>query len=194
MLYEIDEQFLEELQKAQEENLLPNADGMEKEEILDRIKRRSYVIANKQAELKAIADLEKEIRQKKQTINNTIDFLKSADEKDLAYLCGDDIDKAKKLTKGFLTFRKSTSVSIPDELEQVLADEDIRLEKIDEETGEVIDVTEDYFSVTVNRKINKTDLKNELKYNTVNAVTKDGEEYKITLEEKNSMSIPKVII
>lgn len=194
MLYEVDEDFLNELQKAEEENLLPSGDDITKEEVKERIKKRSYVIANKTAELDALANLEKEIKQKKNTIKNTIEFLKQADEKDIYFLYGDDIDKAKKETKGYLNFRKSVVTDIPQEVEELINQDKISgFEITDTETGEVT-FSNEYIDVKVNRKIKKEELKKVLGNSEVKAVTTDGSEYKIQLKENINIKVPNVII
>ena len=51
-IYEVDETFLEMLQEAQENNTLPCAEDTEdltKEEMLERVKKISYVIRNKKS-------------------------------------------------------------------------------------------------------------------------------------------------
>lgn len=194
MLYEVDEQFLEELKNAEEENLLPSGDYVTDEEVKERIKKRSYVIANKEAEITALVELATEIKQKVKTLNNSIKFLKQADEKDIYFLYGDDIDKAKKETKGYLNFRKSVVTDIPQEVEELINQDKISgFEITDIETGEVT-FSNEYIDVKVNRKIKKEELKKVLGNSEVKAVTTDGSEYNIQLKENINIKVPNVII
>ena len=196
-IYKVDDEFVEMLEEAQKNNTLPCAEDTEnctKDEMLEKAKKISYVIANKKIKLESLKTLKKEIQQQIDSVTNAIDFLTDLQKRNILAVYGDDIQTAKKETKGFLNFRKSASVNIPDEVEIALANGELKLEKIDAETGEIIDVTNDYVTEKIERKIKKSELSKELKNGTsISAITKDGET-KIDMEEKQSISIPKLII
>lgn len=196
-IYKVDDDFLEMLEEAQENNTLPCAEDTEnctKDEMLEKIKKISYVIANKKIKLESLKTLKKEIQQQIDSVTNAIDFLTDLQKRNILAVYSDDIQTAKKETKGFLNFRKSASVNIPDEVEIALANGELKLEKIDTETGEIIDITNDYVTEKTERKIKKAELSKELKNGTsISAITKDGET-KIDMVEKQSISIPKIII
>ena len=145
----------------------------------------------KKAELENIKNFEKEIDKKKKSIVKSIDFLTELERRNVLAVYGDDIETAKKETKGFLSFRKSTSVNIPD---GVKINGDLKLEILDEETGEIKDVTKDYITEKTEWKINKSELSKVLKSGaSISAITND-KELKIELEEKQNISIPKIIL
>lgn len=193
-IYKVDDDFLEMLEEAQENNTLPCAEDTEnctKDEMLEKTKKISYVIANKKIKLESLKTLKKEIQQQIDSVTNAIDFLTDLQKRNILAVYGDDIQTAKKQTKGFLNFRKSASVNIPDEVE---INGDLKLEIIDEETGEIVDVTKDYITKKTEWKINKIKLSNDLKSGAnISAITKDAE-LKIEMEEKQNISIPKIII
>lgn len=190
-IYKVDDEFLEMLEEAQESNIIPSAEDCTKEEMLEKARKISYVIANEKIKLESLKTLKKEIQQQIDSVTNAIDFLTDLQKRNVLAVYGDDIETAKKETKGFLNFRKSTSVNIPDEVE---INGDLKLEILDEETGEIIDVTKDYITEKTEWKINKSELSKVLKSGaSISAITND-KELKIELEEKQNISIPKVII
>lgn len=190
-IYKVDDEFLEMLEEAQESNIIPSAEDCTKDEMLEKAKKISYVIGNKKIKLESLKTLKKEIQQQIDSVTNAIDFLTDLQKRNILAVYGDDIQTAKKETKGFLNFRKSASVNIPDEVE---INGDLKLEKIDEETGEIVDVTKDYITEKTEWKINKAELSKTLKSGAnISAITKD-KELKIELEEKQNISIPKIII
>lgn len=192
-IYKVDDEFLEMLEEAQESNIIPSAEDCTKDEMLQKTKKISYVIANKKIKLESLKKLKKEIQQQIDSATNAIDFLTDLQKRNVLAVYGDDIQTAKKETKGFLNFRKSASVKIPDEVETSLINGDLKLEILDEETGEIVDVTKDYVTEKIERKINKSELAKTLKSGAnVSAITKDAE-LKIEMEEKQNISIPKII-
>ena len=193
-IYKVDDEFLEMLEEAQENNIIPSAEDCTKEEMLEKARKISYVIANKKIKLESLKSLKKEIQQQIDSVTNAIEFLTDLQKRNIFAVYGDDIQTAKKETKGFLNFRSSTSVNIPDAVEMALANDELKLEKIDAETGEIIDVTNDYVTEKTERKINKAELSKVLKSGaSISAITEDGE-IEIELSKKQSVSIPKIII
>lgn len=97
----------------------------------------------------------------------------------------------RKKTKGFLNFRKSKVVNTPNNIDEIISN-DFTIEVINQETGEIEDMTDTLSKKSVSLK--RMDIKDILNNNQEVIIRdKDGKEYTINLEEKINISTPKVI-
>ena len=199
-LYEINDEFVKKLEEQTEQgidNMEDFIDSFEQfklseKEFLEKTKNISYVIANKKAELEMIKNHKKDIIAKEKSLNNTIEYLSNLQERNITNYYDGNIELAKKKTKGFLNFRKSEVVNTPNNIDEIVSN-DFTIEVINQETGEIEDMTDTLSKTSVSLK--KIDIKDILKDKTSEVLIrdKDGKEYTINLEEKNNVSTPKVI-
>lgn len=199
-LYEVNDDFIKVLEEQVEQGIEEREtfiDSFEQfklseEEFLKKNKAISYVIANKKAELEIIVNHKKDILAKEKSLKNTIEYFSNLQERNIIDYYDGDIELAKKKTKGFLSFRKSQVVNTPNNLDEIISN-DFTIEVINQETGEIEDMTDALSKTSVS--IKKMDIKDILKDKTSEVVIrdKDGKEYTINLEEKINVSTPKVI-
>lgn len=199
-LYEVNDEFIKTLEEQTEQgidNMEDFIDSFEQfklseKEFLEKNKNISYVIANKKAELEMMKNHKKDIIAKEKSLNNTIEYLSNLQERNIINFYNGDIELAKKKTKGFLSFRKSQVVNTPNNLDEIISN-DFTIEVINQETGEIEDMTDVLSKTSVSLK--KMDIKDILKDKASEVLIKDkdGKEYTINLEEKINVSTPKVI-
>lgn len=198
-LYEVNDEFVKNLAEQTEQGINNAEDFIDsfeqfklsEEEFLNKNKNISYVIANKKAELEVIKNHKKDILAKEKSLNNTIEYLSNLQGRNIINYYDGNIKLAKKKTKGFLNFRKSEVVNTPNNIDEIISN-DFTIEGINQETGEIEDMTDTLSKTSVILK--KLDIKDILKNNgEVIIRDKDGNEYTINLEEKINISTPKVI-
>lgn len=198
-LYEVNDEFIKKLAEQTEQGINNAEDFIDsfeqfklsEEEFLNKNKNISYVIANKKAELEVIKNHKKDILAKEKTLNNTIEYLSNLQERNITNYYNGDIELAKKKTKGFLNFRKSKVVNTPNNIDEIISN-DFAIEVINQETGEIEDMTDTLSKKSVSLK--RMDIKDILNNNQEVIIRdKDGKEYTINLEEKINISTPKVI-
>lgn len=200
-LYEVNDEFIKNLEEQVEqgidnvENFIDSFEPfkLSEKDFLEKNKAISYVIANKKAELEKVSTHKKDVIAKEKSIKNTIEYFSNLQESNIINYYDGNIELAKKKTKGFLNFRKSQVVNIPNNIDEITSN-DFTIEVINQETGEIEDMTEKLSDTSVS--IKKMGIKDILKNNESEVIIrdKDGNEFKITLKENINTSIPKVII
>lgn len=199
-IYEVDEKIMknieEEIAKLESEGESENSfdefkTDKNKDKFDNLITSLSKSVANDKAELEMVQKHKKDVvemeKSKKKTIANKLQY---AQRNIMAYCDGDE-ELARKIAKGKFNFKKSEVTNMPQNIDEITSCE-FRIEAIDNETGEVTDITKDVVTISVN--INKTELKGMLKDNKqINIVDSEGEEHQVVLKDNLTISTPKVI-
>lgn len=188
-IYEVNNELLQELKNAKEQNADIITADTTVEKAKDLLQDLGKIVVNYQIDYDAYDKVEKEANQSKKTIKKSIDYYTREIEKLLHFLYGNNVEEARKQTKGFLSLRKSEQVYIPDEVKKELLKDEITLEMTDNSTGEIKDVTNDYLKRKVVLDINKTDIKKELEGNDIEAVFKNGNRVPIELQKKINIKV-----
>lgn len=198
-LYEVDEEFMKNLEEQMEKGVESEEEFInsfaefktDKDKFNNLITSLSKSVANDKAELEMLSRHKKDVvemeKSKKKTIENKLQYA----ERNIMAYCDGNEELARKISKGKFNFRKSQVADMPQNIDKITSG-DFRIEAIDNETGEVTDITKDVVTISVN--INKTGLKEMLKDNkTICIIDSDGEEHEVALKDNLTISTPKVI-